>query len=469
MTGHASERRDEVLGAALRELDVPEHRPRFHDALRAALEREADGRGDVEGEPRRAPPRPPRRRRPQPRRGWAWGLATAAAITAVALVAVMVGLPGPGPGVATAAEVRARVTQAWATAESISGVLAIEGVDQAREARGERPSTFERRWSFLLTAWGDFRLTRIDGPDEIAYDAGTNVERGLNASASIPESDVLFASEITGLAPGPPDPGPSREVLDRGLGSVVRALATSRGGRVREVTYEGREAWLLETDLAAAIELSPDHLRVTVDRETGFPVRVVAFREARRVSETRIEDLRVNPALPEDAFRLEFPEGMDVSRTDYGFRPVPLEDVASVVGYEPLVPAWVPDGYQLSEVMVSEKPTTTGAFSANPAVGDIVSLSYRRGLDQFVVTTRPVGEDPRAWADPLDRGEGRGSEPERVTFTSGALAGRRGELVVDPMTPPHVWAITERSVVTISGDLTRAELLRVAESLEERT
>ena len=465
MTGHTEEQRDDALGAALRELEVPEHRPEFHEAVWAMLEREAADRGGARREPRPVRPHPPRRGRPHPRRRWAWGLATAAAISALAVVAVMVGVPGRGPGVATAAEVRARVAQAWATADSVSGVLAIEAVDPAREVRGEGPSSL-RRWSFLLTAQGDFRLTSIDGPDDVAYDAGTNVERGLNTSASIPDSDVLFASEITGLAPGPPDPAPSREILDRGLGSVVRALVAGGGGRVREVTYGGWEAWLLETDVPAAVELSPDHLRVTVNRETGFPVRVVAFRDGRRVSETRIQDLRVNPPLPAGAFSLEFPEGMDVSRTDYGFRPVRLEDVASAVGYEPLVPARIPDGYRLAEVMVSEKPTRTGAFGGNPPVGDIVSLSYRRGLDQFIVTIRPVGEEPGAWGDPFDRGEGSLGEPERVTFSAGALAGGQGELVVDPMTPPHVWATTDRFVVTVSGDLTRPELLQVAESLD---
>ena len=34
------------------------------------------------------------------------------------------------------------------------------------------------------------------------------------------------------------------------------------------------------------------------------------------------------------------------------------------------------------------------------------------------------------------------------------------------MTAPDVWATTDRLVVTVSGDLTRPELLQVTESLE---
>jgi hypothetical protein len=131
-----------------------------------------------------------------------------------------------------------------------------------------------------------------------------------------------------------------------------------------------------------------------------------------------------------------------------------------------LVPTSVPDGYRLTEVAVSRKPSFTGTEAGNPPVGNIVSLSYRRGLDHFIVTTRPIGGDPSAWGDPLATGEGYVDQPESVTFSDGALRGRAGELLIDPLAVPHVWAMTDRLVVTVSGDLTRAELLRVAESLQ---
>ncbi|MDQ4059438.1 MAG: hypothetical protein M3124_09985, partial [Actinomycetota bacterium] len=107
-------------------------------------------------------------------------------------------------------------------------------------------------------------------------------------------------------------------------------------------------------------------------------------------------------------------------------------------------------------------------LESNPATIQAVSLSFRRGLDQFIVTTRLVGEDARAWSDPFATGEGSVQGPERVRFTSGALAGHDGELITDPLVGPHVWALTEELVVTVSGDLTRDELLRVARSLEPR-
>ena len=453
MTGEA---RDEILGAALRELEVPEHRPGFQAALRKRMAEEgvaADGPRRARHAPRPAP-------RPAFRRGpWALGLA-AAAVVAVAVLVVTSTLPGTRPRVATAAEVRRAVARAWASTESLSGVLVWRS-----------PGTFEegtQRWSFILTAEGDFRLEGLNRGGTVVYDARKGLERSFNPSESIPDGETLFASERRGVPPGPPDLGPASSILDRGLGSVVRALDAGGGGSVKEVSYEDRPAWLLDTDIRVnqiVPELAPDHLRVTVDRETGFPVRAVYTRDGEFVREMRIEDLELNEPPPEDAFLLQFPTGVEVFREDAGFRRVSLDEVEGMVGYDPLVPSWLPEGYVPAEVTASRTGSPTGAEGANPPMPDVVSLSFRRGLDQFIVTTRPVGHDPSLWGDPLASGEGFRDQPERVRLGSGALAGEAADLLVDPLAIPHVWVMTDRLVVTVSGDLSREELIRVAESL----
>jgi hypothetical protein len=107
----------------------------------------------------------------------------------------------------------------------------------------------------------------------------------------------------------------------------------------------------------------------------------------------------------------------------------------------------------------------------------VVSLSYRRGLDQLVVTTRladvPNEVDPslsveERWSDPLATGEGFVDERERVELDTGALRGHDAELVVVPRGIPHLWALAGDLVVTVGGDASRAELLRVAQSLERQ-
>jgi hypothetical protein len=69
------------------------------------------------------------------------------------------------------------------------------------------------------------------------------------------------------------------------------------------------------------------------------------------------------------------------------------------------------------------------------------------------------------WSDPLATGEGFRDRPEPLELDTGALAGARAELLLAARTTPHIWSVTPELVVTVSGDLTRAELVRVTESL----
>jgi len=167
---------------------------------------------------------------------------------------------------------------------------------------------------------------------------------------------------------------------------------------------------------------------------------------------------------------VSFPPGAAVDRTDDGFQRIGLEDIEGVVGYAPLVPEQVPDGYELTEVAVAKEAPQTGVEGGNPISANVVSLAYRRGLDRFVATTRlrhvPGFQD--IWDDPLGTGEGFQDDPERIRVASGALEGVQAQLLIAPRNTPHIWAKTDKLVVTIAGDLSRAELIAVAESLQAR-
>jgi outer membrane lipoprotein-sorting protein len=439
------EHRDDELGAALRALDVPEHRPGFHFELRRRLQEESAART--------AATRRVRRR---------WALRVGVVAAAAAVLVAAVGIPRTdrtpriaGPDVATAAEIKTQVRAALAELENLSGTFVSDGPQ-----RGD-----ERRWRFVVTADGDFRL---DGPtpgEVITYDAGTGVARSAQRSASIDASTIFFA-ERRGVAPGPPDLGPPTWVLPDEFGSFVRALLAASDPRVRETTYEGRPAWRLDVDVAPnaiAPEFSGDRLELTVDRATGIPVRVLERKNGSFLSELRIEDVAVDERLAPDSLRFEFPAGAEVMRSDEGFRRIELVEVADAVGYGPLVPSWVPDGYDLAEVAVAAESAPTGAEAGNPFSRMVVSLSYRRGIDQLVVTTRLAGG--ATWDDPLATGEGFVDRPQPLTVGGGALAGIEAELVLMPRGLPHVWAVANDLVVTVAGDLGRAELVRVTESL----
>lgn len=357
--------RDEELGALLRELEAPEHRPAFHRELRAAIAAEQSIA----------------RRRRWRRRG-----AVAVAAAAVVAAITVAGLPHrtAGPPAANAAFVQARLRNALEAMRNLSGVLVEDG----------------KRWRFTLDARGDARLAGPRAGDLVTYDAARGVARSAQHSASLGGATIFYA-ERSGVAPGPPDQGPPTWILPGSFAAYVRAALAAGDPRVHAVGYEGRPAWRLD------VPSGP--FRITVDRATGMPVRVVDHGR-----ELRIEHLAVDAKLAPDTFRLGFPAAAEVMRSDDGFRRTTVARVSA------FVPAWLPAGYRLTAVA---------------AKGAIVSLAYRRGLDQLTVTTRP--------------------RPK----------GAHGGLVLSPRTLPRLWMIRGTRLVTITGNASRVELLRIDESM----
>lgn len=456
--------RDEELGAALRELDVPEHRPSFEAELGRMLRSEVAGR--------RARPVG---RRLIPARGWlAAGIAAAVAV----LLAGTIWLSGDrGVPVASAAEIKARVSATFAELRTLQAI-------EISPPRNGRP---ESRTEIALTAAGDYRLADVGGPFVLAYDAGTGVERTVGDRGFF-KVDL----ESTGLAPGGPDPSPEASLVDWEYGALVRALLAAGDPRVTEVEYRGRPAWQLERELGpvpggGGEKLYGDRVEVTVDQATAFPVRIVETLDGRTFKELRLEDVVVNEEIPRSAFRPAFTPGRPVIASDHGFRRVGLADVADEVGYQPLVPSELPEGFRLAEVAVAARPgyeveikrfgdrpgAAEGARadflqqatrgSGAPAMRGVVSLSYRRGLDHVVATTRR--RTPGQWANPFGGDYLFGSKPEVVTLSRGAFTGARAEVVIAPVVAPQIWGMDDDLVFTVSGDLSRDELVAVAESL----
>ena len=118
----------------------------------------------------------------------------------------------------------------------------------------------------------------------------------------------------------------------------------------------------------------------------------------------------------------------------------------------------------------------TGAEGMNPVTDNGVQLLYGKGLTRFLVTTRVQNPDrhtppdcdgcDHGWQDPLHPGEGYASSARDVVLTDGQFAGATAHVVIGSRSTPHVWFVQENGlVVTISGDLTEAELLHVANGL----
>ncbi|HEX6380147.1 MAG TPA: hypothetical protein VF180_02765, partial [Acidimicrobiia bacterium] len=93
----------------------------------------------------------------------------------------------------------------------------------------------------------------------------------------------------------------------------------------------------------------------------------------------------------------------------------------------------------------------------------IVAMTWHDGVDRFTVTLRPKGTDQ--WDDPFGA-EGMVPDNQPAVLPLPGRAPLNASVVVDAPFVPHLWGITEDIVVTVSGDLPRAELERVAGSLQ---
>jgi hypothetical protein len=404
------------LGPALLELDVPEHRPGFLDDLRGDL-----GQRKARFTHRRL-------------------LLVAAAAALVAGVFAF-GFTR-GTEVASAAQVRAAIERARASTGSISGIEVSHSDGSTTKSGGMR---------FVLSSTGAFQAVDAKG-NEFAYDPTQNAE-----TFSI---DSTFI-RIDGLAAGPPDAVPEA-VLQPRFGSVLAALANDSDTTVENATYEGRPAWLLHSWRGDPAE----ETTITVDRATGMPVREQVFRDGHLTYESRIEHLRVSSTVPRITL-LSPSHGQTVQVTHAGFHRTSLAGARAAAGYAPLVPTWLPHGYALSGIAFASSPQGPRLVGLDdPDSRDVVSLSYRRGFDQIIVTTRRTGADPSAWTDPFTFSPDQPTGASGVTFTRGALAGQSGYLVLASAFP-RVWTAGPKLVVTVTGTLSRTELLKLANSLQE--
>jgi hypothetical protein len=410
--------------------------------------------------------------------------ATVAAVAVIVLATTTLFTGGDGnplrpggqePELITASEVRARVAGALAALDTLRGEITVECeafsfLCQPPEAGGRATV----QWSFVATAEGDERTTGIGTADDIAFSSETRTYREVVDEGSRPR-----ATELANTPAGPPDFTIRRSPLTRQLASVVRAFITDTSEvPVTDVVEQGRPAWRLVTPVPinklAGPGGSPDQLEVVVDRESGFPLRITETLEGRFLQEVRLSGLVADEPVDRSMFDFDFPAGLDVFHQDVGFEQGTLDQAAATVGYQPVLPTWLPDGYQRAEVTFASQGGRTGAEGANPAGAGVVSVAYRRGFDRIVVSTRvkigprckdlapPIQED--CWADPLASGEGFIDEPVPFVIGSGALAGANAELVVVATGIPHVWAIDDRLVVTVAGDASGDELRRIAGS-----
>ena len=409
--------------------------------------------------------------------GWRPRAAAGAALAAVLLTVFVVRDAGRLPGSAVSPG-SASARPVSAMPEPAAPVRSLAGEMIENDRLQQPPVTTRTR--FLLTDRGDQRLTTLGGGDR-AYRVATATEITLNSSDSDGRTEIT-----TGLASGIPDGGPDDRTLRRASAAIVAALQAAGDPRVAATSYDGRPAWRMRARVPVSKLAGPgasgDLLDVVVDQETGFPVSARETLRGKLLRERRVERLSVNAPVPAGAFTLAVPRrpeltpeqepsaGPSVLRFRDRYRRVPLSGARAIVGYAPLAPGFLPAGYRRAETRVLRRGGSltgrTGNEGGNPISRDVVVTAYRRGLQRMLITSRRRGRG--AWSDPLGAGEGVRVTERPLRLTAGALAGGRARLILDPQAIPHAWVLTSGLVVTVGGDLSRDEIVKVVTSLERR-
>ena len=211
-----------------------------------------------------------------------------------------------------------------------------------------------------------------------------------------------------------------------------------------------------------------DQADVTIDAETGAVLVLSTSLAGQPFMRWETKAISLSPDLRDFSFVIPSESGDDVSRVDEGFVDTQLSLVESKVGYRPLVPKTLPEGYSLSQIVTKRaKGEPTGANGANPESENVVSALYKgSGWSRLFVTTRSTAGPSGRWSDPIAIADGEyAATSKTVTVESGALAKSTAQVAVAPTGTPHMWAASEAVVATVSGPFSSEVLESIFNSL----
>jgi hypothetical protein len=358
--------------------------------------------------------------------------------------------------------------------------------------------------------------------ETLVYDAPARTFRTLSDWSEIQPSPSVDPDggrsyprwwlERSGLAAAEPD----RELPDGGfplwrVRAYLRTMMSDPEARFSVTQVDGRVVWVLKAQ-SVSEDYSADRVEpvalpvtITIDAATRLPLslRRAGVTGARGYPDevTRFDLHPLSEAPARDRFTLQRPAdpGTNINDGtngygggDQGFRDLPFGDAAAVrkaTSGMAAFPQWLPRGFSLAAatskhdggVTYRPRPGAPERFVMNT----LVSLCFRRGYDQTFVsvhvdprlhssTIRGTGEDKvrTDTSDPFVKNVDPemaalwASHTEDVRLTGGWFAGATAHIVLEPETWPHLWVKKGPYIACIAGDLTRRQMVRMAESLE---
>lgn len=327
----------------------------------------------------------------------------------------------------TAEEIVAKLREVEASTEDAHGVVEIsvngQGMDEELviEAWEKKPNMFRAKVLEASDSELVGSISVTDGNQFWGYHPGENEvlvgEVGSEEPASAREM-IQYVDEIV------------QRVLDSSdvklLGSEdVAGVATYK----LELTPKEGEETFLPTGGKVTLWVDQDRWIVLQAHVTGELVGEASM---------TVRSFELNTGLSDDLFQFEVPEGVQVTNVeDKQPESITLDQAQAQTDFDLLLPTYLPDGTTLVDVL---------------AVEGAIILRYNHTETSFtIVQGLPIGQMP---APP-------GSQKAEVT-----VRGQTGNLISDGG-PANLLNWTEDGVViTIAGQISEDEILKVADSLQ---
>jgi hypothetical protein len=299
---------------------------------------------------------------------------------------------------------------------------------------------------------------------DTAYDAttGRHVEVRTADSGATPGHPIAYVT--TGVPAGGPDRGIGNIDQIGPIADFVAALARAGDSRITATTVLGRPAWHYDGPIVQDRfgDGSPNRAVADADQASGVLLQLT-LTGPKATTVFQASDITTSDQIDRSHYRLDPPPGAKTTPISVGFVPRTLDQAAAEIPYDLLVPGQVPSGFTLESVAVDHDVVSiTGAEGTNPPAKQIVAMTWRNGAAEFTVSLRPKGADQ--WDDPFGA-EGMMVDAQPVRLPLEGRPALEGTVAVDAPIRPHLWGITGDVVVTVSGDLPRADLEAVAGSL----
>ena len=273
-----------------------------------------------------------------------------------------------------------------------------------------------------------------DGEFVWSYEAGTNTVTKIK----LPDEPLLTEKDFVSI-----------------IGNLLNGSEVSMLG-VEEV--DGRSAYVLEARPKAKgngwSELA-SRTKVWIDKETWMVLKSSMYDNKGNLTvDVEIRDLKANTGIPDSEFKFEIPEGAEVKTVDLDEElkipeSLSLEEARQQASFEILTPEYIPDGYVLNSTTIYKDNDTASEGQDS----ETVFLSYQKGTENFEIMETVYENEPEEDTSML--------EGEEVSIN-----GKEAYLNEFGDVKMLQWKLGGVEIGLI-GSLEKAEMLKIAESLQE--